>query len=307
MDSSQTPGSASRGETPEESPAEFDGWQYVGTKEYAENQAAIAASVAVRRAKLDAEARGLKPYTEKAIKTAWDNWKSSYEGQFKDSYIYTDGVNTLEIQKSEIDSLEVDDAVAAINRLTSTFPVSDNRKRTFRLIGDDSSKGNLGAHVASFALGEETTVMYINMDKVRNMSEDGAQKMAPAAEELRSAGQIIDYVIAHEYGHLLDFSYLGEEGERAGIAPEDRSMSFLSTEFREYIMRVAPELWSSISAYANGYGDTVPRNGIANANIRNLEVFAEAFAQMVSERFYGASETEIGAVVFNFLREMGLV
>lgn len=308
MDSSQTPGSASSGETPEESPVEFDGWQYVGTKEYAENQAAIAASVAVRRAKLDRAARGKEtPFTPEAIKEAWDNWKSSYEGQFKDSYIYTDGVNTLEIQKAQIDSLEVDDAVAAINRLTSTFPVSDNRRRTFRLIGDDSSKANLGAHVASFSLGEETTVMYINMDKVRNMSESGAKKMAPAATELQSAGQIIDYVIAHEYGHLLDFSYLGEEGERAGIAPEDRSMSFLSTAFREYIMRVAPELWSSISEYANGYGDTAPESGIANANIRNLEVFAEAFAQMVSERFYGASETEIGAVVFNFLREMGLV
>lgn len=303
----ETPGGTPSGASPEEAPIEFDGWQYVGTKEYAENQAAIAASIAVRRAKLDAEARGLEPYSEDAVKRAWDNWKSGYEAQFKDSYIYTSGLNTLEIQKSEIDSLEADDAVAAINRLTSTFPVSDNRRRTFRLIGDDSSKGNLGAHVANFSVGENTTVMYINMDKIRNMSQARTSKMAPAAAELQSSGQIIDYVIAHEYGHLLDFSYLGEQGERAGIAPEDRSMSFLSTEFREYIMRVAPELWGSISEYANKYGDTVPERGVSNANLRNLEVFAEAFAQMISERFYGATETEIGAVVFNFLREMGLV
>lgn len=297
-------------------PRSFDNWDFVETKQYTAEAVERAVDLLVRRHRAAYGVDG-GVFTRDIETKLRKDWTNYYETQFKDSYIYRNGNYTLEIQKDQIDSMATDDAVEAFSDLMRKYPLRDDKTHLFRLTGEMpesvASDGAGAWFLNRYVAGEFTDVITMPIPKLESISAGRKSRDGwhpPAGEELHDKNMIVHYYAAHEYGHMFDFSNLKGPEARANIPNRDRDMSLLSISFKAYIERVAPELWSKISRYANSYakpGEKPQWTGPVVAVLtKTLENFAEAFAQMASEDFYGASPDIVGKLMRDFLAEMGI-
>ena len=288
---------------------EFDGWEFIETREASEDATRAATERIVSRAIQNAQTSGVEP-TEEQIAQLRAQWYRKYLAQYQDIFIYRKGNLTIEIDKSEIENEDVQKLINTLNQLDERYKPISSRERLIRFNGGSKPDGygTYGDYSPYYAFGEDLDVINLWAPGITNIPGRGVDDLSPAARELFDNTNIVSYIIAHEYGHMLDYSNVSFEGEIVDVPREQRQFDVLSTKFREYVESRNPELWNNVSGYASSYEDVDAFTGIINiTNTYNLETFAEAFAQMASEDIHGATPTEIGTIMRDFLREQGLI
>lgn len=267
---------------------EFEGWD--GVDGIAFRQARLDEGRAAGMALIDAQ-----NFSEEDRQKAIDHLNEILPTQVEDdgARYFAKGNHVVRIPNDELDSPYTYAVLGSLNEIIDSYPPG-NTDTDYIINVVDKVNADMPSAGGRFIPGMGMIDYFMPTVESSWLEQRPGMKgwFSPAVDELLDENapedtirQYIAHIVAHEYGHLLDNSFSDE----------------LRAKFRAELDKAG--LTDIVGRYANSYADAETRGA---GNIRNAEYFAESFAQMINEDFHGATNTPLGNLMRQFLKDNGV-